>query len=82
MVMTVGTFEAKTRLSELLDRVESGDIVAITRRGVEIARLVPADRRCDPGEVVETFEKIRRDVLGEAPVELAEVASWRLEGQR
>lgn len=38
---TVGTFEAKTHLSELLDRVARGDQVTITRHGRPIARLVP-----------------------------------------
>lgn len=41
-MVTVGTYEAKTRLSELLDLVASGEEVAITRHGEEIARLVPA----------------------------------------
>ena len=38
----IGTFEAKTHLSALLDDVERGIEVVITRRGVAIARLVPA----------------------------------------
>ena len=38
----VGTFEAKTHLSALLDEVVRGAEVVITRRGVAIARLVPA----------------------------------------
>jgi prevent-host-death family protein len=38
----IGTFEAKTRLSALLDEVASGVEIVITRRGVAIARLVPA----------------------------------------
>lgn len=37
----VGTFEAKNKLSELLDLVERGEEVTITRHGKEIARLVP-----------------------------------------
>ena len=37
---TVGAYEAKTRLSELLDRVEHGDTVTITRHGVPVAMLV------------------------------------------
>ena len=44
-VVTVGTFEAKTKLSELLDRVERGEEVVITRRGKEIARIVPSGAR-------------------------------------
>jgi prevent-host-death family protein len=39
---TVGTFEAKTHLSELLERVAEGESFVITRRGQAIARLVPA----------------------------------------
>ena len=37
----VGAYEAKTRLSELLDRVASGQEVIITRHGTAVARLVP-----------------------------------------
>jgi prevent-host-death family protein len=39
---SIGAYEAKTRLAELLDRVERGEAVTITRRGVPVARLVPA----------------------------------------
>lgn len=39
----VAVYEAKTRLSELLAEVEaSGEQVTITRRGLAVARLVPA----------------------------------------
>ena len=38
---TVGAFEAKTKLSELLDAVERGEEITITRRGAPVARLVP-----------------------------------------
>jgi prevent-host-death family protein len=40
---TVGAFEAKTHLSALLERVEHGEVIMITRHGKPIARLVPAD---------------------------------------
>ena len=38
----VGSFEAKTKLAELLDRVEAGETVTITRHGKPVAKLVPA----------------------------------------
>jgi prevent-host-death family protein len=38
--MVVGVSEARNQLSALLDRVERGEIVIITRRGVPVARLV------------------------------------------
>lgn len=41
-MVTVGAFEAKTHLSSLLERVERGEEVLITRHGKAIARLVPA----------------------------------------
>ena len=43
--MHVGTFEAKNRLSSLLDMVASGEEVTITRNGKPVARLVPVERR-------------------------------------
>ena len=42
-MLTVGVFEAKNRLTALLDEVEDGREVLITRRGKPVARLVPAD---------------------------------------
>ena len=37
----IGAFEAKTRLSELLDRVEAGEELVLSRHGRAVARLVP-----------------------------------------
>ena len=42
-MLSVGTFEAKNKLSALLERVERGEVVEITRRGRPVARLVPAN---------------------------------------
>jgi prevent-host-death family protein len=41
MTKSVGVHEAKTHLSRLLEDVEAGEEVVITRRGEEVARLVP-----------------------------------------
>lgn len=37
----IGAFEAKTKLGQLLDWVEAGEEIVITRRGKVVARLVP-----------------------------------------
>jgi prevent-host-death family protein len=37
----MGAFEAKTRFGELLDIVEAGEEVTISRRGKDVARMVP-----------------------------------------
>jgi prevent-host-death family protein len=41
-MITVGAFEAKTRLSSLLERVAAGEEVVITKHGRPIAKLVSA----------------------------------------
>jgi prevent-host-death family protein len=38
---TVGIFDAKTHLTELIGRVEQGEEIVITRRGEPVAKLVP-----------------------------------------
>ncbi len=40
--------DAKAHLSELIDRVEAGDSIAITRRGKPVARLTAAARPRQP----------------------------------
>lgn len=53
----VGTYEMKTHLSKLLDRVEKGERITITRHGVPVAVMVPAT----PGRkgVAEAIANIR-----------------------
>jgi len=41
---TVGAYDAKTRLSQLLERVAAGEEFTITRHGHPVARLVPASQ--------------------------------------
>jgi prevent-host-death family protein len=38
---TVGSFEAKTHLAELLERVAAGESITITKHGKAVAMLVP-----------------------------------------
>lgn len=38
---TVGAFEAKTHLSKLLEEVQQGEEVLITRHGRAVARMLP-----------------------------------------
>jgi prevent-host-death family protein len=41
---TVNIHEAKTQLSRLLSRVELGEEIIISNRGVPVAKLVPLER--------------------------------------
>ena len=55
---TVGAFEAKTHLSRLLDKVEQGEKITITRHGAPVARLVPVETEEKP-DVKKVIEEIR-----------------------
>jgi prevent-host-death family protein len=60
----IGTFEAKTHLSALLDEVAGGAEIEITRRGVAVARLVPA--RGDPrANAADAIARVRAFARGQ-----------------
>ena len=49
-ISSIGAYEAKTNLPRLLDQVERGDTVTITKHGRAVARLVPVSRRSSTPE--------------------------------
>ena len=58
-MITVGSFEAKTHLSALLDQVARGEEVVITRHGKPVARLVKIDE-FDRARADAAFEELKR----------------------
>jgi prevent-host-death family protein len=61
---TIGTFEAKTHLTRLLDRVAAGEQITITRHGTPIARLVPVKPANSP-HIRETIAKLKQFSKGQ-----------------
>jgi prevent-host-death family protein len=62
---SIGAFEAKTHLSDLLERVSRGEKITITRHGVPAALLVPVTetaRKLTHQEVVEGMRALRKRV--------------------
>jgi prevent-host-death family protein len=59
---TVGAFEAKNHLAELLERARNGERITITKRGVPAAMLVPIESResIRPAEAVARLKELRR----------------------
>ncbi len=55
----IGAFAAKNNLGALLDEVEQGGEILITRHGRPVARLVPATVQRDPAPAVAALERIR-----------------------
>lgn len=56
----IGAFEAKNTLGNLLDRVERGEEIVITRHGKAVARLVPNTRRVDQNQAQAAYDRIRQ----------------------
>lgn len=64
---SVGSFEAQTHLPQLLERVEHGETITITRHGRPVARLVPAvavTPRPDVIAAMQTFQEEEGPTLG------------------
>jgi prevent-host-death family protein len=61
---TIGTFEAKTHLTRLLDRVAAGEQITITRHGTPIARLVPV-KPTGSRQIRETIAKLKEFSKGQ-----------------
>jgi prevent-host-death family protein len=55
----IGAFEAKNTLGALLDRVEHGEEIVITRHGKPVARLVPNAGGIDRSQARAASERIR-----------------------
>jgi prevent-host-death family protein len=55
----IGAFEAKNKLGQLLDLVEAGDEVVITRRGKVVARLTPPEDAVNRQAALEAATRIR-----------------------
>lgn len=68
----VGAFEAKNRLGQLLDWVEAGEEVVITRRGKIVARMAPPGMAFDRHRSRQAAQRIRERrkgvTLGGVPI--------------
>ncbi len=77
----VQSFEAKTHFAQLLDEVERGEGIVITRNGKPIARLVPeAERRREQWAMAKAeTEELRKTM---PRLSLDEILSARHEGHK
>lgn len=56
---TVGVYEAKTHLARLLDEVERGESITITRHGKPVAVLKAPDTEAAKQERISAIEAVR-----------------------
>lgn len=74
----IGVFEAKTHLTALLDRVDAGEEIVITRRGEPIAKLVPARAAASGESVVQQLRRLRSGITTAG----LDPKAMRIEGRR
>lgn len=81
----VGIFEAKTHLSSLLDEVEKGGEITITRHGKPVAKLVRTEAEFSPDEIKRRREAIKRIRKRAREINLGvtheEIKAWISEGR-
>lgn len=81
----VGAFEAKTHLSALLDRVERGERITITRRGKPVAQMAPPGGAADLSRHRQSIERLLeiRESLRASGVRVThkEIQEWVNEGR-
>ena len=61
-MLTVGTYEAKKRLSELLRRASEGETITITKHGVPLAKIEPiaTRKRKDRRKIIDRIKEFRK----------------------
>ena len=57
----IGSYDAKTRFSELLELAEAGSEITITRHGTPVARLVPIRKQSNPEQRKAAIQQWRKD---------------------
>ena len=79
----IGAFEAKNTLGSLLDRVERGEEIVITRHGKPVARLVASTAHIDRAMAKAAAERIRARAkrLSAGPFDLGRHKADRDEGR-
>ena len=75
----IGTFEAKNKFSELLDKVENGEEIVITRRGRPVAKLVAFHGTADRENAMRRIRE-RARALKLNSDEADEMIGWRRDG--
>lgn len=80
---TVGSYDAKTHLPQLLERVAKGEAFIITKHGIPIARLVPIEARVKPDveQAIADLLALRKERAGSG-LSAAEIKELVNEGRK
>jgi prevent-host-death family protein len=79
---SIAAFDAKTRLSELLDRAANGETFEITKHGRPVGKLGPPDSARDPKVVAEAVQRLKTYRGALKGLKVDEVVALKHAGQR
>jgi len=81
MSREVQASEAKTHFARLLDEVERGETIIITRRGQAIARIVP-EARVRQEEIDQALDDLTELGKQTGTITVEEILAWRHAGHK
>jgi prevent-host-death family protein len=85
MTKHVGMFEAKTKLSALVEEVEKGGSVTITRHGRPVAKLVRAEPELTKAQIAKRLKALKelRQFANKVKINATpeEIKAWINEGR-
>jgi prevent-host-death family protein len=80
-MLKIGAFQAKNTLGSLLDRVEGGEEIVITRHGRPVARLIPDSGTRDAAAAKAALQRIRDRAKGGGGFDWEELKGLRDTGR-
>lgn len=79
---SIAAFDAKTRLSELLDRAAKGEVFEITKHGRPVGKLGPPDTARNPEVIAEAVRRLRNFRGALKGMSRRDMASLKHDGHR
>ncbi len=76
----IGSYQAKTRLPELLRQVERGESFTITRRGLPVARIVGVEENIE--DIRSVIDRLRTSRARRRPIPVKELIAHRNQGRK
>ena len=77
----IGVFETKTNLNKIISRVIKGEEFTVTKRGVEVARIVPLkNNKSNLAVLFEEIAKLRKQLSSNLTIE--EINLFKKEGRK
>lgn len=84
IIKNIGAFEAKTHFSQLLNEVEAGAVIHITRRGKSVAILTSENfhKTRNSIKALERISKRRKNINEKQMFSIDDIQSFRNEGAK